>query len=195
MIDQMFYDYAKQFGTYQKRSMFGGIGLFQDDAMYALVIGNIVFVRGGGELDDLLAAKGCAKYRHVKKQTTATVNYYDVTKQFLNKEEELQGIIRRSIQLSVEYRNYQRSSDSRRLRDLPNMQLTLERMVKKSGIEDVNQFIELGAENVFRRVQEAYGKDVDVRLLWKFAGAIDGVHWKLLQESRKQELREACNLL
>lgn len=195
MIDQMFYDYAKQFGMYQKRSMFGGIGLFQDDAMYALVIGNIVFVRGGGELDDLLAAKGCAKYRHVKKQTTATVNYYDVTKQFLNKEEELQGIIRRSIQLSVEYRNYQRSSDSRRLRDLPNMQLTLERMVKKSGIEDVNQFIELGAENVFRRVQEAYGKDVDVRLLWKFAGAIDGVHWKLLQESRKQELREACNLL
>jgi DNA transformation protein len=194
MVDQLFYDYAKKFGAYQKRSMFGGIGLFQNEAMYALLIGNVVFIRGGGELDDLLVAKGCKKYRHVKKQTTATVNYYDVTSQFISEDPELEGTIRRSIELSVEHRNFQKSTVSRRLRDLPNMQLTLERMVKKSGIDGVNEFIELGAEKVFRKVQEAYGKDVDVRLLWKFAGAIDGVHWKLLQETRKQELREACNL-
>lgn len=45
---------------------------------------------------------------------------------------------------------------------------------------------------VFNKVRVAYGNDVDVKLLWKFAGAIDGVHWKLIQEPRKKQLLALC---
>ncbi|WED23002.1 TfoX/Sxy family DNA transformation protein [Vibrio sp. JC009] len=195
MVEQSFYDYAIKFGRYQKRSMFGGMGLFLNDAMYALVIGDEVYIRGGDELDDKFIAKGCDKYRHVKRQTTATVNYYNVTDLYLNSDTELDSLIQRSIEHSIEYRCFQKSSDNMRLRDLPNMQLTLERMVKKSGIEDVEKFRELGPESAFLRVREEYGKDTDIRLLWKFAGALDGVHWKLLSETRKKELLDACELM
>ncbi|PWI34006.1 DNA transformation protein [Vibrio albus] len=194
MARQHFCDYALKFGRYQKRSMFGGLGLFQDEAMYALLIDDTVYIRGGDQLDNKLKELGCEKYRHVKKQTTATVNYYDITTLFESRDAELDKIILTSIDCSIGDRKAQRSAESRRLRDLPNMQLTLERMVKKAGIEDVSTFMELGAETVFKRVCEAYGNDVDVRLLWRFAGAVDGVHWKLLQESRKQDLKRACNL-
>ena len=194
MARQPFCDYAVKFGSYQKRSMFGGIGLFKNEAMYALLIGDAVFIRGGGELDDKLKVLGCEKYRHVKKQTTATVNYYDITSLHESRHPDLDSLIQMSINCSISERKNQRSVESRRLRDLPNMQLTLERMVKKAGIEDVATFMELGAERVFKMVQKTYGKDVDVRLLWRFAGAVDGVHWKLLQEPRKQELKKACNL-
>ncbi|QSA19987.1 DNA transformation protein, partial [Vibrio furnissii] len=37
MCEHRFFDYAIKFGAYQKRSMFGGIGLFQQEAMYALL--------------------------------------------------------------------------------------------------------------------------------------------------------------
>ena len=37
MIEQNFYDYTIKFGESQKRSMFGGTGLFKEGAMYALV--------------------------------------------------------------------------------------------------------------------------------------------------------------
>lgn len=191
---QHFCDYATKFGRYQKRSMFGGLGLFQDEAMYALLVDDTVYIRGGERLDKKLKKHGCQKYRHVKKQTTATVNYYDITALFESRDAELDDIILTSIECSVAERKAQRSVESRRLRDLPNMQLTLERMVKKAGIEDVTTFMELGAECVFKRVREAYGNDVDVRLLWRFAGAVDGVHWKLLQESRKQALKNACDI-
>ena len=194
MARQHFYDYAVKFGTFQKRSMFGGVGLFKEEAMYALLIGDTVFIRGGDTVDDRLKEFGCERYRHVKKQTTATVNYYDITELFESRHPELDSIIQASIDYSILERKNQLSAESRRLRDLPNMQLTLERMVKKAGIQDVPTFMELGAEHVFKKVQEAYGHDVDVRLLWRFAGAIDGVHWKLLQETRKQELKSACNL-
>ncbi|GLT18272.1 DNA transformation protein [Vibrio zhanjiangensis] len=192
MTEQNFISYVNKFGSFQKRSMFGGLGLFKQDAMFALISSGQVFVRGGDELDRQLIKLGCSKYRHVKKQTTATVNYYDVTRLFLSREARLDGIVRESIQYSISQRHDKKSSSGRRLRDLPNMQLTLERMVKKSGIDDVDTFVELGAPKVFSKVKATYGNDVDVKLLWKFAGAIDGVHWKLIQEPRKRQLLASC---
>ncbi|MBD1575713.1 TfoX/Sxy family DNA transformation protein [Vibrio sp. S11_S32] len=183
-----FFKYVAKFGSFQKRSMFGGVGLFSDDAMYALISGNIIFIRGGGDLDDFLKTKGCKRYKHIKKQTVATVNYFDITDVFTNRDECLDNLINTSINHSKQERAFQKSAESKRLRDLPNMQLTLERMVKKAGIPDVGTFLNLGPEDVFQRVKATYGGDVDIRLLWKFAGAADGCHWKLLQEPRKQQL-------
>ncbi len=192
MTEQVFLEYVNQFGDFQKRSMFGGVGLFQNEAMFTLISNDRIFIRGGKELDERLNNLGCEKYRHVKKQTTATVNYYDITELFTGRSGELDDIVSTSIKASVAERKFQKSSASRRLRDLPNMQLTLERMVKKAGIEDVDTFMNLGAAQVFSKVRQAYGSDVDVKLLWKFAGAIDGIHWKLLQEPRKQQLLDSC---
>ncbi len=39
MTDQAFFKYVRTFSEYQKRSMFGGIGLFTDDATYVVVMG------------------------------------------------------------------------------------------------------------------------------------------------------------
>ncbi|MCG9678605.1 TfoX/Sxy family DNA transformation protein [Vibrio sp. Isolate24] len=192
MTEQQFINYVNKFGNFQKRSMFGGTGLFKQDAMFALISADKVFIRGGEYLDDKLATLGCIKYRHVKKQTTATVNYYDITQLFNNQSEVLDEIVENSIKFSVSQRHYKKSSASRRLRDLPNMQLTLERMVKKAGVGDVDTFLQLGAPEVFSKVKATYGNDVDVKLLWKFAGAIDGVHWKLIQEPRKRQLLASC---
>ncbi|SBS68023.1 TfoX/Sxy family DNA transformation protein [Vibrio atlanticus] len=193
MTETAFINYVNQFGEHQKRSMFGGIGLFQNDAMFALLSEDCVFIRGGKLLDKKLTGLDCEKYRHVKKQTTATVNYYDITDLFTSEHPELDSIIRTSIDNSIQQRSFKKSSASLRLRDLPNMQLTLERMVKKAGVDDVSMFMQLGASEVFNKVREAYGNDVDLKLLWKFAGAIDGIHWKLLQEPRKQQLLKSCH--
>lgn len=187
-MERSFFEYVTKFGSFQKRSMFGGIGLFSEDAMYALLSNDTIFIRGGGELDKTLEEKGCKRYQHVKKQTVATVNYFDVTKLYVDGDISLDAIIRLSIDYSKKERAFQKSFDSRRLRDLPNMQLTLERMVKKAGVPDVSTFLQMGPEDVFLKVKETYGGDVDIRLLWKFAGAVDGCHWKLIQEPRKQQL-------
>ncbi len=192
-MEQSFLQYVRKFGSFQKRSMFGGIGLFSDDAMYALLSNGIIFIRGGGELDELLEKKGCARFKHVKKQTVATVNYFDISELFMQQDASLDGLIQASIEYSKQERAFQKSEDSRRLRDLPNMQLTLERMVKKAGVLDVDTFLHMGPETVFQRVKQTYGGDVDIRLLWKFAGAADGCHWKLIQEPRKQQLLSNVN--
>ncbi|WP_211916440.1 TfoX/Sxy family DNA transformation protein [Vibrio sp. B1REV9] len=192
MTDQAFFKYVSSFTKFQKRSMFGGIGLFSNDAMFALVSNDSCYLRGGDGLDEEFIRLDCEKYKHVKKQTTATVNYYEVTELFESGYAGLDELLSKSIECSVKERKHQRSLASRRLRDLPNMQLTLERMVKKAGIDDVEMFLELGPVETFNKVKAAYGSDVDVKLLWKFAGAVDGVHWKLIQEPRKKQLLSMC---
>ncbi len=192
MVELTFFDYVNKFGESQERSMFGGIGLFQEDAMYALLTNDCIYIRGGKELDEKLTALGCEKYRHVKKQTVATVNYYDITSLYDENYAGLDEIVGSSIKYAVSQRVVKKSSVNRRLRDLPNMQLTLERMVKKAGVDDVDTFIELGAPEVFNKVCQIYGNDVDIKLLWKFAGAIDGIHWKLIQEPKKRQLLDSC---
>ena len=192
MTDQAFFKYVRNFSEYQTRSMFGGTGLFIDDAKFALISNDCCYLGGGNGLDEVFTQLNCEKYKHVKKQTTATVNYYDVTDLFESGYAGLDELVQKSIEYSIKERKYQKSSASRRLRDLPNMQLTLERMVKKAGVDDVETFLELGPVKVFNKVKVAYGNDVDVKLLWKFAGATDGVHWKLIQEPRKKQLLALC---
>lgn len=66
MTETAFINYVNQFGEHQKRSMFGGIGLFQNDAMFALLSEGCLFIRGGKSLDKKLTDLDCEKYRHVK---------------------------------------------------------------------------------------------------------------------------------
>ncbi|MGF1790432.1 DNA transformation protein [Photobacterium profundum] len=183
--------YLSNFGCHEKRSMFGGTGVFIHGAMYAILTDTTIFIRGGGELDDKLLQLGCLKFKHIKKSTTATVNYYDITKLFLRDKNKCHLLINESISFSQKEKAFKCSEESRRLRDLPNMRLTLERMVKKAGIPDVNSFLLLGAAEVFRKVRKTHGADIDLKLLWMFAGAVNGCHWSLLNDDHKEKLLNA----
>ncbi|WP_299013909.1 TfoX/Sxy family DNA transformation protein [uncultured Photobacterium sp.] len=188
-----FFNFLREFGSYDKRSMFGGTGIFINNAMYAILTDQSMFLRGGEALDQQLTSLNCNKFKHIKRSTTAVVNYYDVTELFLHNKELCSELIKVSIEVSQKEKAYKSSVQSKRLRDLPNMRLTLERMVKKAGVPDVNSFITLGAAEVYRKVRHSHGKDIDLKLLWMFAGAIDGCHWSLLKDDRKQGLLRAID--
>ena len=186
-------NYLQEFGSFEKRSMFGGTGIFINSAMYAIITDKALYLRGGDALDEQLVVLGCEKFRHIKRSTTAVVNYYDITDIYNNNLAQCSDLVKESISLSITEKEYKLSDKSKRIRDLPNMRLTLERMVKKAGIPDVSSFISLGAVEVFRKVRQSQGKDLDVKLLWMFAGAIDGCHWTLLKDDQKQRLLQAID--
>ncbi|WP_428652784.1 TfoX/Sxy family DNA transformation protein [Photobacterium satsumensis] len=182
------FNYLREFGGFEKRSMFGGTGIFIESAMYAIITDEALFLRGGSNLDQHFTLLGCEKFRHIKRSTTAVVNYYDITHIYQTDAKTCSSLVKQSIAISTSDKSYKMSDKSKRIRDLPNMRLTLERMVKKAGVPDVSSFVSLGAVEVFRKVRHSHGKDLDVKLLWMFAGAIDGCHWTLLKEDQKQRL-------
>lgn len=186
-----FVDYLSQFGETEKRSMFGGTGFFVQGAMFALLKNERIYLRGGNEFTDKLIEKECKKFVHVKKSSTAIVNYYDITDLYEQNANDLDAFVRKSLDNSVAEKEYRDSKLNKRLRDLPNLRLTIERMLKKADIENVDTFFSLSPEEIFRKVQEAHGYNVDIKLLWMFAGAQTGMHWTLLSEDVKQQLLRA----
>ncbi len=186
-----FVDYLSQFGETEKRSMFGGTGFFVSGAMFALVKEDKIYLRGGESLTEVLVSKDCKKFVHVKKSSTAIVNYYDITALYDAKDEGLDELVANSVRTSVAEKEYRDSKINKRLRDLPNLRLTIERMLKKAGIENVDTFFSMSPEEIFLKVREAHGYDVDIKLLWMFAGAQTGVHWTLLTDDTKQQLLSA----
>lgn len=169
------------------KAMFGGTGLFYHGAMYVLIDDQRVYLRGGGRLNTALEDHGCVRFEQVKKTVSVVVNYYDVTDCFYADRhkycqlENLAKVQSRADKVIAKRR-------IKRIRDLPNMRLTLERMVKKVGVHNVEQLIELGALQTYQRVQSVYGQQVDETLLLKFAGAIEGVHWQLVSDETKLQL-------
>ncbi|MDW6003764.1 TfoX/Sxy family DNA transformation protein [Vibrio mangrovi] len=195
MIATKFFDYLMERENFDTKSIFGDVGLFCQDAMFALVCANHIYIRGGGVLDEKLVSLNCSKYVFVKKQSISKVNYYDITELFRSGYPYLGDIISRAKALAICQKRQKYSLSNRRLRDLPNLHLTIERMLKKSGIPDVAAFFKLGATRAFLKVRQLYGATADVKLLWKFVGAIEEVHWKLIPEKRKQQvLNECCSL-
>lgn len=186
-----FVDYLSQFGETEKRSMFGGTGFFVNGAMFALVKDDHIYLRGGESLTEVLVSKECKKFIHVKKSSTAIVNYYDITHLYDANASELYALVEKSVQNSVAEKEYRDSKVNKRLRDLPNLRLTIERMLKKAGIDDVDTFFSMSPDELFLKVREAHGYDVDIKLLWMFAGAQTGVHWTLLSDDTKQQLLDA----
>ncbi|KLV08968.1 DNA transformation protein [Photobacterium aquae] len=191
LFKEELFNFLQKFGEFDKRSMFGGTGIFLNGAMYAIITDKAIYLRGGDELDHQLVELGCEKFRHIKRSTTAVVNYYDITTLYVSDKALSSDLINQSINVSVLEKADKLSDKSKRIRDLPNMRLTLERMVKKAGIPDVSSFLSLGAAEVYRKVRQSQGKDLDVKLLWMFAGAIDGCHWSLLKDDDKQKLLRA----
>ncbi len=65
--------------------MFGGIGLFQKWRYVISLCWVVVYSLNLESREDKKRPNlDCEKYRHVKKQTTTTVNYYDITDLFVD---------------------------------------------------------------------------------------------------------------
>ncbi|WPC73085.1 TfoX/Sxy family DNA transformation protein [Vibrio porteresiae] len=192
MKRQLFYKVATQCGSLQTRSMFGGTGIFQNNVMYALIREQSIYLRSHPLVEPKLAELACEKFKHIKKSSVATVNYYDITELVEEQSDLAVELVKLAIEGAKQDDEAKRCKSKRRLRDLPNMQLTTERMMKKAGIENVDTFLEKGASYAFARICEIYGRDIDMRLLWKLAGAVDGIHWELIQEPKRQQLLQEC---
>lgn len=186
-----FVDYLYDFGDIERRSMFGGTGFFVRGAMFALLKEDRIYLRGGPKLTDTLLERECKKFVHVKKSSTAIVNYYDITELYDQDSPDLRELISASLYNSIAEKEYRDSNLHKRLRDLPNLRLTIERMLKKAGVQDVDTFFSMGPHELFCKVRDAHGYDVDIKLLWMFAGAQSGTHWTLLSEDMKQQLLRA----
>ena len=181
-------------GKIKSRSMFGGFGIFANDIMFALVINNKLHIRD--ERNEFLdyETQNMKPYVYKKSGFPVITKYYAIPECLWETPDKLLSMAQKSFMQVQQKKHEQVTAKPERLKDLPNLRLATERMLKKAGINSVNQLEKEGAINAYKAIQSSHSSNISLELLWSLEGAIEGTHWSVIPESRRQELIENLNI-
>ncbi|NOH79443.1 TfoX/Sxy family DNA transformation protein [Vibrio sp. RE86] len=178
----------ERLGLIKSRSMFGGFGIFADDTMFALVVNDKLHLRADAELAKQFKNNGLEPYVYKKRGFPVVTKYFALHSDWSEDTSKTIELATTALAAANSEKNKQAKAKPNRLKDLPNLRLATERMLKKAGIDSVENLEETGAVNAFKAIQSSHSADVSVELLWALEGAINGTHWSVIPHSRREEL-------
>jgi len=178
----------EQLGHIKSRSMFGGFGIFADDTMFALVVNDKLHVRADAALAKQFKSQGLEPYIYKKRGFPVVTKYFALCDDWAADASKTLNIATVALKAANQEKQSQSQAKPNRLKDLPNLRLATERMLKKAGIDTVENLEEVGAVHAFKAIQSTHSADVNIELLWALEGAIKGTHWSVIPQSRRQEL-------
>ncbi|AUI85795.1 DNA transformation protein [Vibrio azureus] len=180
-------------GKIKSRSMFGGFGLFADETMFALIVNNQLHIRADQQASSHFETQGLKPYVYKKRGFPVVTKYYAISDQLWESPQRLLEVARQSLATAQKEKQQQATTKPNRLKDLPNLRLATERMLKKAGIDSVEQLTEEGAVSAYKAIQDTHSSKVSLELLWALEGAINGTHWSVVPHSRRNELMSSLD--
>ena len=178
----------EQLGQIKSRSMFGGFGIFADETMFALVVNDKLHVRADAQLTQQFKALELEPYVYKKRGFPVVTKYFALSDEWVADSKRTLQVAQQALNVAKEEKKIQSKAKPNRLKDLPNLRLATERMLKKAGIDDVESLEQAGAVNAYKAIQSTHSAEVSVELLWALEGAINGTHWSVIPQARRQEL-------
>jgi DNA transformation protein len=183
----------EQLGYIKSRSMFGGFGIFADNTMFALVVNDKLHVRADAKLTKQFIGQGLEPYVYKKRGFPVVTKYFALSDDWYSCPTQTLNIAKIALKSANLDKHTQSTTKPNRLKDLPNLRLATERMLKKAGIESVENLERTGAVDAFKAIQLTHSSDVNIELLWALEGAINGTHWSVIPQNRRQELLQQLN--
>jgi Regulator of competence-specific genes len=177
-----------EFGNIKSRSMFGGFGLFCENTMFALVVNNTLHLRAGKENEALLKQQGLTPYVYKKRGFPVVTKYFAIPDVWWDDPQRLLAEARNALDVAIQDRSVKSAATPSRLKDLPNLRLATERMLKKAGIDSPETLQKHGAVGAYKALRSAHETQLSLELLWSLEGAITGKHWSVVPPQRRQEL-------
>ncbi|MCG9575448.1 TfoX/Sxy family DNA transformation protein [Vibrio tubiashii] len=165
------------------RSMFGGLVFFSNDVPFGLTLNGAFYIRASDETKKQFISLGYPPHSYekgnVRSRHTVTTRYFKVPRDVTEDLQCLKSLIQEAYEQSS---NEQTSNKAivPRIKDLPNMQLNIERMLKKVGVTTAYELEQVGAEVAYQKLRKA-NNQLTQDLLYKLQGAILGKHYLVIK--------------
>ncbi|WP_258086355.1 TfoX/Sxy family DNA transformation protein [Xenorhabdus bovienii] len=173
-------------GKLKKKSQFGGFGLLLDGVLFAISSDGELYLRGNSHAEVLFKARGMEKFIFSKRGIPVTLRYYRVNESLWQDQKQLFEYVSLAYQYTMA-EIIDKQKMPLRLKDLPNLGMTLERQLWKVGISKVEELHVLGAKATYLKLQQ-HRKQTNVSILLALAGAIEGCHVAVLPEKIRDDL-------
>lgn len=181
-------------GNVTSKNLFTGYGLFYDKKlMFGLCLSGKFYLQAKDDLSRQLVSLGCVAF--TKNEVDAKFvlsDYYCLTNDILSDRVLLRKLLMLSIKQIQDRKNEIALSKANRLKDLPNLSIKYERMLKKVGIHDVETLKIVGAENAIVRLRKS-GIPATLNTYWKLACALLNKNSEMLNRQQKEILLKKLN--
>ncbi|EGQ7800803.1 TfoX/Sxy family DNA transformation protein [Vibrio parahaemolyticus] len=185
------------FGDITHRTMFGGRGIFCKGVFFAYYINETLYLRAGRDGGAQFKLMGLQCYRAANKNGLSKTRLYPVPQAWLWEPSKLfLDEVKKSLEEATRSQSdrYRHKKNPQRVRDLANMTLTKERMLKTVGILSVSELISSGPALSFVLLSQSYS-NLSYRLLYELEGAINNNYWSVVSVERRKELVSELEVL
>ncbi len=177
----------------EMRSMFGGMTFFSNGFPFAAYWNGHLYLRAGHEQKDKLDAEGVEPLTYRKENSkgghSVKSRYYPISPELLNNTDALLSASKQAYEQARQEK--EKTIAQTRIKDMPNMRLSIERMLKKVGIQTKTDLIKVGAKRAFSLLESEYSEISD-DLYFKIEGAISGKHYLVVKEQQQYKSKAAA---
>lgn len=171
------------------RTLFGGTGICYKGIMFGWIYANHFYLRGHAEYISMFNNLNMEPLILESGVIAKLLKYYRVTDNLWENEQKLAQIIQMVIDYSYQDKLSKRQIKESRIKELPNMTLSLERALFKVGIINLKYFQEVGAfESYFKLEQN--NQEISKNILFCLHCALKKVHVATLSEESKFRLQQ-----
>lgn len=156
--------------------------------MFAVVSEGELYLRANDNIEDLFRASGMANLVYAKRGLPVLLRYYRVDTSLWNDGLRLHHFVRQAYE-GAKIDVLSKKGPVVRLKDLPNLSASLERLLWKVGIKNATELRLEGAKCCYLKLR-ALRRSLGINILLALAGAISGYHYAALPLMMRSELIE-----
>ncbi|WP_147196707.1 TfoX/Sxy family DNA transformation protein [Pantoea sp. CCBC3-3-1] len=175
-----------ELGKIGSRSQFGGYSLSVEEVVFALVSEGELYLRACEQVRPYLAERKMEPLCYYKRGLPVELEYYRVDEPLWNEHEQLVALSKLCLNGARQNRLLQKQN--RRLKDLPNLTVRMETLLRQVGVCTIAMLKEQGARRTWLKLRE-FNKNLSINVLFALEGAILERHHEALPEAVKAELR------
>lgn len=179
--------YFASLGDITSRSQFGGYSIAANKIIFGVVLAGELYLRASKKDIALFHERNMPHLVYTKRGIPIPLNYYLVDESLWKNHLQLLQFARMSL-AGAQYDKAAKNS-SGRLKDLPNLNHDLERLLWKVGIRNVDDLQQCGAKTSYLKLRTV-SANLSVNILLALAGAICGTHQAALPIRIRNELLE-----
>lgn len=175
-------------GNIAIRSQFGGYGLLADGTMFAVVAEGELYLRATESLEPTFRERGMVNMTYLKRGVPMVMRYYWVNDGLWRRRRELFALAWQALSETRKELKVKKRCNGR-LKDLPNIDATLERQLWRAGICNSYDFRLQGARDSYLKLLQQQ-KKLGLKVLMSLAGAMAGYHHAALPNLQREALIE-----
>ena len=179
--------YLASLGKIDTRTQFGGYSLAVEKIVFAVVAEGELYLRACEQIQPYVGAGRMPPLVFQKRGMPVALNYFRVDDALWEQPETLLALSRSSLKWAQQQCLDKMANP--RVKDLPNMGLRLEMMLREVGICSVDSLRAEGSKQCWLKLQAAH-KNVGINILFALEGAITGRHQAALPDAVTEALRD-----